>query len=151
MNKWFNQSNFSWLFWRDLSQDILKILLNNFISFFWFINFERFYPQSAVVGIFWAWITALLWLNVLNWTWTNVPIILEIVFRWLSSFWFLSNSSRTRARAVWSVGDNGATNHHHHHPKLQTALARALDELEFFSFLRILTPYKYLIKHYFIF
>ena len=30
-------------------------------------------------------------------------------------FWFLSSSSRTRARAVWSLGDNGATNHHHHH------------------------------------
>ena len=28
------------------------------------------------------------------------------------------------------LGDNGATNHHHHHPKLQTALALVLDELE---------------------
>ena len=31
------------------------------------------------------------------------------------------------------MGDNGATNHHHHHcqcHQLQTALARALDELE---------------------
>ena len=41
-------------------------------------------------------------------------------------------SSRTRARAVWSLEDNGATNHHHHHRQrhqLQTALARVLDEL----------------------
>ena len=29
-------------------------------------------------------------------------------------FWFPSSSSRTRARAVWSLGDNGGTNHHHH-------------------------------------
>ena len=48
-------------------------------------------------------------------------------------FWFLSSSSRNRARAVWSLGDNGATNHHHHHHQchqLQTALARVLDELK---------------------
>ena len=28
-------------------------------------------------------------------------------------FWFLSSLSRTRARAVWSLGDKRATNHHH--------------------------------------
>ena len=28
-------------------------------------------------------------------------------------FWFLSSLSRTRARAVWSLGDQHATNHHH--------------------------------------
>ena len=63
----------------------------------------------------------------------QLPIIWEIVFRWLSSFWFLSSSSRTRAKAVWSwwlwrwwwwwiVAPLL--------PKLQTALARVLDELE---------------------
>ena len=41
-----------------------------------------------------------------------------------------NGSTRTGARAVWSLGDNGATNHHHHHPKLQTDLAQVLDELE---------------------
>ena len=42
------------------------------------------------------------------------------------------SSSKTPARAVGSLGDNGATNHHHHHRQchqLQTALARVLDEL----------------------
>ena len=39
----------------------------------------------------------------------------QIVFRWFSIFWFLSSSSRTRVSAVWSLGDNAATNHHHHH------------------------------------
>ena len=33
-----------------------------------------------------------------------VPIILEIVWRWFSLFWFISSSSRTWARAVWSFG-----------------------------------------------
>ena len=40
--------------------------------------------------------------------------------------------STTGARTVWSLGDNGATNHHHHRRQchqLQTALARVLDEL----------------------
>ena len=37
-------------------------------------------------------------------------------------FWFLSSSSRTRARAVWSLGDKRATNHHHRRwHQLQTA------------------------------
>ena len=31
-----------------------------------------------------------------------MPIILEIVFRWFSFFWFFFSSSRTWARAVWS-------------------------------------------------
>ena len=76
-------------------------------------DFDRFYPQSAVSGIFWGRITAFLVLNVYNWTWHNVPIILGIVFRWFSFFWFLSSSSRTRARPVWSLRDKRATNHHH--------------------------------------
>ena len=46
-----------------------------------------------------------------------------------SFFWFLSSSSRTRGRAGWSLGDDGATNHLHHHRQLQTAQARVLDEL----------------------
>ena len=41
------------------------------------------------------------------------PIILEIVCRWVSFFWFISSLSRTRAGAVWSLGDKRATNHHH--------------------------------------
>ena len=48
-------------------------------------------------------------------------------------FWFLSRSSRTQTRAVWSLGDECTTNHHHHHRQchhLQTAPALVLDELE---------------------
>ena len=37
-----------------------------------------------------------------NWRWTNVPIILEIIFRLFSFFWFRSSSSIFQARAVWS-------------------------------------------------
>ena len=66
-----------------------------------------------IFGHFWGRYNAILELNVYSWTWTKVPIILEIVFRWFSFFWFLSSSSRTRARAVWSLGDKRATNHHH--------------------------------------
>ena len=76
-------------------------------------NFDWWYPQSAVFGIFWGQITAYLLLNVYNWTWHNVPIILGIVFGWFSFFWFRSSSSRTRARPVWSLRDKRATSHHH--------------------------------------
>ena len=76
-------------------------------------DFDRFYPQSAVFGIFWGQITAYLLLNVYNWTWHNVPIILGIVFGWFCFFWFLSSSSRTRAWPVWSLRDKRATSHHH--------------------------------------
>ena len=46
-------------------------------------------------------------------------------------FWFLSSPSRTRARAVWSLGDNGATNHHHYHRQchqLQTVSSRSFNQ-----------------------
>ena len=78
-------------------------------------NFHRFYPQTVIVCNFWGRYNAILELNVYSWTWTKVPIILEIAFRWLSYFGFLSSSSRTQVTAVWSFGDDGATNHHCQH------------------------------------
>ena len=108
----------------------------------WFFNVRtqetfylfRSYGPDFKINIFWILISNPdLWLKQnLCWTWTNVPIILEIAFRWLSFFWFLSSSSRTRARSVWSKGDNDMTDHHHHRQchQLQTALALVLDELE---------------------
>ena len=58
-------------------------------------------------------------------------VILEIVFRWFSFFWFLSKSSITRVE-VDENGDDGddILSHHHLTPKLQTALTQILDELE---------------------
>ena len=47
-------------------------------------NFDRFYPQSAVFGIFWGRITGPVTKRVqLD---TNMPIILEIVCKWFSFF-----------------------------------------------------------------
>ena len=71
--------------------------------------------------------------KIMFWILVSAPQLITHVCRWFSFFWFLSNSSRTRAKAVWSLGSNGATIHHHHHRQshqLQTALARVLDELE---------------------
>ena len=55
--------------------------------------------------------------------------------RFWKCFHFGPSSYRTLARAVWSLGDNGVTNHYHHHRQchqLQTALARATTKTETF-------------------
>ena len=73
--------------------------------------------------------------------------------RWFSFFWFLSSSSRTRARALWSLGDNGTTNHHHHHRQCHQPKVSPLEMLflninewrmssTFFYFLSIPTVWK---------
>ena len=54
--------------------------------FFLLSNFHRFYSQTVIFDNFWGRYNAILELNVYSWTWTKVPIILEIVFRWFSFF-----------------------------------------------------------------
>ena len=78
-------------------------------------------------GVFLIFFGALLWPN---------SLIFQLFSTFLKKFCPLHPKHvfvfRTRARAVWSLGGNGATNHNHHHRQchqLQTALARVLDEL----------------------
>ena len=58
-------------------------------------------------------------------------IISKLIFRWFSFSGFLYSSTRTQVTTVWSLGDDGATNHHCQHRncrQLQTAVTWVLDE-----------------------
>ena len=42
--------------------------------------------------------------KIMFWILVSAPQLITHVCRWFSFFWFLSSLSRTRARAVWSLG-----------------------------------------------
>ena len=95
-------------------------------------QFSLFNPKWSIFGNFRGRYRAHLELNVYSWAWTMLPIILDIVFRWFTCFGLLSSSSWTQVTTVWSLGDDGATNHHcqhRHGHQLQTAVTWVLDEL----------------------